>query len=152
MRRFVHICLLAAALFTGMTGFTKDHSKLIAKIQDKWRKHLSKTEWVGKSKTDVLNLFKSRYVKKAEVPLGGSGRYNLYLLIDDFTQIKICFDVKDKVILSPVVEQKQKWVKSGKGKYTVRPLKIETDKPTDSIAKPEKKKTDEPEKKSDKSE
>jgi hypothetical protein len=91
--------------------FAQDKITLKNMHEKKWQQYIDEHIKIGNDVKVVDKILNDFTRDKIIMPLGGSGSYYKYYLIDDFIQIRADFDVNDTLIRIPIIEPLQKFRK-----------------------------------------
>ena len=91
--------------------FAQEQSTLKNMHEKNWQQFISDHIKLGSDIKTVDKILNDLSRDKITMPLGGTGAYYKYYLIDDFIQIRAEFDRNDVLTGVPKVEPLQKWRK-----------------------------------------
>ncbi len=93
-----------------------------------WAEYLHERVSIGDKLNNLDTILAGKYQDRAAIHWGGTGRRDVLYLIDDYIQIRVIVDGKDRLERTPVAEHRRLWLKHPDGSLFDLPIKA-PDKP-----------------------
>jgi len=119
---YLACAIFIVAAFPCAAGSSSEDSK-IAEIRQMWDARVTEVFKVGRSDDEVSREMAGLYVFSGRYTLGGSGAYQRVFVIDDYFQIVAVFDVSGRLLATPVLASRTKWVRLPSGELIEGPKK-----------------------------
>jgi hypothetical protein len=76
-----------------------------------WEQYLKRGYTLGESQAEVEKSMVGKFRDRGVVHWGGSGRYSLVFLIDDYHEVEFSFDHLSKLNLPPHITNRTFWLR-----------------------------------------